>query len=33
MVKDFIMAAFPWIVMGISIAVFAANFSSKENNK
>ena len=31
--KDFIMAALPWVVMGIAIAVLAVNFSKKANNK
>ena len=31
--KDFIMAALPWVVMGIALAVLAVNVSKKANNK
>ncbi|MGM9530495.1 DUF2700 domain-containing protein [Intestinibacter sp.] len=31
--KDFIMAALPWVIMGITLAVLAVNFSKKANNK
>lgn len=31
--KDFIMAALPWICIGLAIAIFAVNASKKANNK
>lgn len=31
--KDFIFAAFPWVVMGLSIAVLAVVFNEKEKRK
>ena len=31
--KDFIMAALPWICIGVSLAIFMVTVSSKANNK
>lgn len=28
--KDFILAALPWIVMGVTVAIVMANFSNKK---